>query len=127
MNQLGPNLTKILQEQQADIDPLLKGMIDDQGATNAVVDGVAQVILEKIAMAQVVAVTSAATQNKPVDVSKIQQGRVKLVEGLLMMLEGQDALIDFIGEDEILGDVDLLEVLREFIAYNQPPSEESAQ
>ena len=127
MNQLGPNLTKILQEQQANVDPVLKGMIDDRGAANAVVDGIAQVILEKIAMAQVVAVTSAATQEKPVDVSKIQQGRVKLVEGLLMMLEGQDALIDFIGEDEILGDADLLEVLREFIAYNQPPSEEPAQ
>lgn len=127
MNQLGPNLTKILQEQQANVDPLLAGMIDDQGATNAVVDGVAQVILEKIAMAQVVAITSAGTLGKPVDVSKIQQGRVKLVEGLLLMLEGQDALIDFIGEDEILGDANLLEVLREFIAYNQPPAEEPEQ
>jgi hypothetical protein len=127
MNQLGPNLTKILQEQQDQADEGIRDLIGDTAGVNAIVDGVAVVILEKMAMAQVVATTSALAAGTPLDVSKIQQGRVKLVEGLLMMLEGQDMLVDYIGEDEILGDADLLDVLREFIAYNQPPSEEPEQ
>lgn len=124
MNQLGPNLTKILQEQQAQADEGIRDLIGDSAGVNAIIDGVAMTILEKLAMAQVVATTSAQAAGKPLDVSKIQQGRVKIVEGLLMMLEGQDLLVEFIGEDEILGDADLLEVLREFIAYNQPEEPE---
>lgn len=123
MKQLGPILTSIVQEQSEQQDASIKGMISEGDAVNSVVDGVTIVVLEKLAMATALAIPMALSGGKKVDLSKIQRGRVKIVEGLLEMLEGQEELLEFVGEEQVLGDADVLAALREFIDYNTPEQE----
>lgn len=123
MSNLGPILTKIVQEQSAEQDPSIAGMISERDAVNSIVDAVTMVILEKLAMSTALAIPMALSSGKKLDLSKIQRGRVKIVEGLLMMLEGQEEILEYVGEEEVLGDVDVLAALREFIDYNTPKEE----
>ena len=123
MGQLGPNIAKVLEEQEEMMDPSLAGMINEQDAVNALIDGAMMVILQKVAMATMVAQSSAMTQGKHVDLSKVQQGRVKMVEGLLLILDAESDIVEFMDEDELFGGVEIADVLHEFIAYNQPATE----
>lgn len=127
MSELGPNLQALLDEQNELVDPSIKGMIQDKDAVNSIIDGAAGVLLQKLAMATVVAATSAMQQGKHLDLSKIQQGRVKIVEGLLLIIEGEEDLLDFMDETDLFGGADVVEVLREFIAYNRTEPEPEAQ
>lgn len=123
MSQEYPNLTKALDlADNGEVDDSIVDLIDRDTAIASLVDGLASAVLECVGMATMVATTQvAAGQASSIDASKVQLGRVKMVEGLLEIIEAGDtgAFIDDhvdLAED---GSLSTIGVLKEFIAQTK--------
>lgn len=123
MSQEYPNLTKALDlADTGEVDDSIVDLIDRDTAVASLVDGLVGAVLECVGMATMVATTQvAAGQASPIDASKVQLGRVKMVEGLLEIIEAGDTslIIDDhvdISED---GSLSTIGVLKEFIAQTK--------
>jgi hypothetical protein len=121
---VAPNLLHIVQGSQAEQDPALAGMIDQETAVTTLVDGIVGGLLECLGMAHVVKLAEHASQQTEPDHGKIRLARVKMVEGMLELIEAsgtRDLIDDQYSED---GGVSPVTLLEEFISLYQPQAEE---
>ena len=123
MSQQYPDLAKALDlYDNGEVDQSIIDLIDNETATYSLIDGLVGAVLETVAIAQMVATTNvAAGKADVIDVSKVRLGRVKMVEGLLEIIEAGstgvfiDDRVD-LAED---GSLSTIGVLRDFIAQSK--------
>jgi hypothetical protein len=93
----------------------LADVIDQETSTDSLIDGAATAVLEQLAMVAMVNATEALRTGRPgPDQLKVRQGRVKVIEGILEMVEASEAS-DYFQDD---GQINPLDLMREFVAYS---------
>lgn len=121
---IGTNLQAALDEAHQEAPEEIRDLIGEEDAIGSLVDGIAGGILERLAMAIVVARTNAAAEGTQVDATQLAQGRAKVVEGLLLMVGSEGSLEEFLNES--LGETPATEVLREYLEYHKVQYPEEA-
>lgn len=131
-NQKFPTLAVALEhcrdEASSHLPKELVDIIDDDTALASMVDGTIGGILETLAVASAIGNAQAIRKGgNGLDYSKIQLARLKVIEGVLEMLEESKAE-DIVDEQVFVADgkVGVVGLLREFTGYIKSNSEETA-